>query len=335
MLLFFHVIYSIVFLYNTRQSYTDLVISISVIRWPLIGWNIHKSVLYQIYQKAWTGIWTRDVSRRECSLNNCQSSLHGRCLVSSWDGAFQMAFHNITNIAHDRPDKMSLLFCKGKCGIVPPWQSPSGCEWPSNQALPFTAAGLQRTAGLTSEGPASPSPSSGTLQQALEAKWGVSLLKGSLCVDHSPSGGGGLCLVIQVRLISFCSTRRHWADMRPAHGPPHTQKRPATRISNDSFLQRQQVIYQHRMMKTKRHRLNVVDYIPDEFGIYGCATFKNLDPVFIWLNRTHNYSANIAVCKWDGSTNNTIFWLHLTTISSGSQLLIWAGFAGIGAQPRW
>ncbi|CAB1416728.1 unnamed protein product [Pleuronectes platessa] len=47
---------------------------------------------------------------------------------------------------------------QGKCGIVPPRQSPSGCEWPSNQALPFTAAGLQRAAGLTSEGPASPLP---------------------------------------------------------------------------------------------------------------------------------------------------------------------------------
>lgn len=84
--------------------------------------------------------------------------------------AFQTAFLNITDIARDRPDKMSLLFCKRKCGIVPLRRSPSGCEWPSNQALPFTAAGLQRAAGLTSEGPASPSPSSGTLQQALEAK---------------------------------------------------------------------------------------------------------------------------------------------------------------------
>ncbi len=138
-----------------------------------------------------------------------QSSLHAGSLGLLW--AFQTAFLNITDIARDRPDKMSLLFCKGKCGIVPPRRSPSGCEWPSNQALPFTAAGLQRAAGLTSEGPASPSPSSGTLQQALEAKWGVSLLKGSLCVDHSPSGGGSLCLVIQVRLISFCSTRRHEA----------------------------------------------------------------------------------------------------------------------------
>lgn len=59
---------------------------------------------------------------------------------------------------------------KKKRGIVPAQWSPSGCKWPSNQALPFTAAGLQRAAGLTSEGPASPSPSSGTLQQALEAK---------------------------------------------------------------------------------------------------------------------------------------------------------------------
>lgn len=65
---------------------------------------------------------------------------------------------------------MSLLFCKGKCGIVPPQRSPSGCEWLSNQALPFTAAGLQRAAGLTSKGPTSLSLSSGTLQQALEAK---------------------------------------------------------------------------------------------------------------------------------------------------------------------
>lgn len=137
--------------------------------------------------------------------------------------AFQTAFLGITDIARDRPDKMSLLFCKGKCGIVPPRRSPSGCEWPSNQALPFTAAGLQRAAGLTSEGPASPSPSSGTLQQALEAKWGVSLLKGSLCVDHSPSGGGSLCLVIQVRLISFCSTRRHEACPRSSSRSDETR----------------------------------------------------------------------------------------------------------------
>lgn len=53
---------------------------------------------------------------------------------------------------------MSKWFSKGKCGIVPPLRSPSGCEWPSNQALPFTAAGLQRAAGLTSEGPATPPP---------------------------------------------------------------------------------------------------------------------------------------------------------------------------------
>ena len=72
--------------------------------------------------------------------------------------AFQTASLDMADIARDRPDKMSLLFCKRKCGIVPPRRSPSGCEWPSNQALPFTAAGLQRAAGLTSEGPASPLP---------------------------------------------------------------------------------------------------------------------------------------------------------------------------------
>lgn len=90
----------------------------------------------------------------------------GSGLLSS----FQTVSLNITDIGCDRLDKMPPLFCKRKCGIVPPQWSPSGCEWPFNQALPFTAAGLLRAAGLTSEGPASPSPSSGTLQQALEAK---------------------------------------------------------------------------------------------------------------------------------------------------------------------
>lgn len=89
---------------------------------------------------------------------------------SGLHSSFQTVSLNITDIGCDRPDKMSPLFCKRKCGIVPPQWSPSGCEWPFNQALPFTAAGLLRAAGLTSEGPASPSPSSGTLQQALEAK---------------------------------------------------------------------------------------------------------------------------------------------------------------------
>lgn len=91
----------------------------------------------------------------DCSLSK-QSSLHAGSLSLLW--AFQTASHNITDITRDRQDKMSLLFCKGKCGIVPPLRSPSGCEWPSNQALPFTAAGLLRAAGLTSEGPASPLP---------------------------------------------------------------------------------------------------------------------------------------------------------------------------------
>ena len=78
----------------------------------------------------------------------------GSGLLSS----FQTVSLNITDIGRDRLDKMSPLFCKGKCGIVPPQWSPSGCEWPFNQALPFTAAGLLRAAGLTSEGPASPLP---------------------------------------------------------------------------------------------------------------------------------------------------------------------------------
>lgn len=149
------------------------------------------------------------------------------------------AFSNVTDIARDRPDKMSPLFCKGKCGIVPPLRSPSGCEWPSNQALPFTAAGLQRAAGLTSEGPASPLPVLWDPSTSFRGQMRCKSIKREF-VCRSQSLWGWEPLPCHSGAANFLLLHTQTWGLAVVHVA--TQTRPAARISNDSFVQRQQVI---------------------------------------------------------------------------------------------
>ena len=90
------------------------------------------------------------------------SQIHSTSCLSIHDPSVHVSFSNSRpqhNRYFSRQARQNVpVVLQGKCCIVPPLRSPSGCEWPSNQALPFTAAGLQRAAGLTSEGPASPLP---------------------------------------------------------------------------------------------------------------------------------------------------------------------------------
>lgn len=110
--------------------------------------------------------------------------------------SFENTGFTVTHIISDSLDKKPLVL-KRRTAHCPHW-NPSGREGQSNQAAVFHC---ERGRELR--------PTPGTLQSALGAKWGVSLLKGSLCPNHRPAGS--LCLVIQVRLI-FLMVHAAWCE---------------------------------------------------------------------------------------------------------------------------
>lgn len=108
------------------------------------------------------------------------------------------------HIGGDRGQTGWPVVLKGKMRHCPAVVS-SGWEACSNQDSPLFPFRLQSSERqpAVSEGTCL-HPSSGTPQWALEAKWGVSLLKGGLSADFKPIEG--VCLVSQVQLIQNAST---------------------------------------------------------------------------------------------------------------------------------